>query len=256
MGRPKALLPWRGATLVETVVATLESAVDRVFAVHSGAFDLPDLGVPVLVDREPGLGPLAGIREGLHAAGTGLVFVAPTDAPFLTVRFVRSLLAFGKAAALEHEGFVQTLCAVYDADGADAADRLLAEGRRRPLDHLEASGFRRVTADEVDDPESFRGFNRPQEYLDALSQADVPGGATLEFFGRARRRAGRARMDVPTGTLYEVLRHAEPALAICVEGEIARPFLVSLNARDFVRDPAIPVGPGDRVLVMDSSVGG
>jgi hypothetical protein len=37
---------------------------------------------------------------------------------------------------------------------------------------------------------------------------------------------------------------------------MAREYLISLNGRDFVRNPGIPIGPGDRVLVIDSGVGG
>jgi hypothetical protein len=54
------------------------------------------------------------------------------------------------------------------------------------------------------------------------------------------------------GTLGEVLKHAEPELSIYREGEIAEQYLVSLNGQEFVRNPQIPIGPGDRVIVMDS----
>lgn len=256
MGRPKALLPWRDQTLIETVVATLRSAALEVVVVSSEAFELPPLDARIVRDREPGLGPLAGIREGLHAVGSGLAFVAGTDAPYLTPRFVETMLAFGSAAALDLDGHVQTLCAVYDAARADAADELISQARMRPLFLLEASLFRLVSPDQVADADSIRGFNRPEEYLAALRAGRLRRGALLEFFGGARRRAGRARIEVPVGTLGEALKHAEPELVIQREGEIARQYLLSLNGRDFVNDLRIPLGPGDRVIVMDSGVGG
>jgi molybdopterin-guanine dinucleotide biosynthesis protein A len=256
MGRPKALLPWRGRTLVETVVATLREVVEQVVVVTSDAFDLPRLDATVVRDREPGKGPLAGIREGLHAVGSGLAFVASTDAPHLSPRFVESMLSFGCAAALELDGHVQTLCAVYDAGYADAADALIDAGRMRPLFLLEASDFRLVGPDEVPEADCIRGFNRPEEYLAALRANGSGDGGVLEFFGNARRRSGRAQIEVPVGTLGEVLKHAEPELLICRDGEIAPQYLVSLNARDFVRNPGIPIGPGDCVTVLDSGVGG
>jgi hypothetical protein len=166
------------------------------------------------------------------------------------------MLGFGRPAALEQDGHVQTLCAVYDAAAAATADALIAEGRLRPLFLLEASGFRRVRSDEVPDADGIRGFNRPEEYLAALRDAGCRAGGVLEFLGSARRRAGRARVDVPVGTLGEVLRHAEPELVVCRDGAIAPQYLVSLNARDFVRDPSLPVGPGDCVTVLDKGVGG
>lgn len=256
MGRPKALLPWQNRTLVETVVDVLGSVVDDVVVVSSDELELPPLDALVVRDREPRLGPLAGIREGIHAIGSGLAFVASTDAPHLSPRFVASMFSFGRAAALELDGQVQTLCAVYDADRHAIADELIASDRMRPLFLLEASDFRRVRANEVDDAESTRSFNRPEEYMAALRASGPRRGATLEFFGHARRRAGRPRVDVPIGTLAEVLKHAEPELVIHHENGIATQFLVSLNGRNFVRDPGIPIGPGDCVLVLDSGVGG
>jgi len=256
MGRPKALLPWRGRTLVETVVATLAEVVDDVWVVTSESLDLPPLAARIVSDRQPGLGPLAGIREGLAAVGEGLAFVASTDAPHLSPRLVAAMLSFGGAAALELDGHVQTLCAVYAADQGAEADRLIREGQMRPLSLLEASAFRLVQPHEVPDADSTRGFNRPDEYLSAIRMADPEHGAVLEFFGAARRRAGRPSAEVPVGTLAEVLRHAEPHLRIYREDVIAPEFLVSLNGRDFVRDPSLPIGCGDRVIVMDSGVGG
>jgi molybdopterin-guanine dinucleotide biosynthesis protein A len=256
MGRPKALLPWRGRTLIETVVATLRSVALDVVVVSSDAFELPPLDARVVRDREPGLGPLAGIREGLHAVGAGLAFVASTDAPHLSPHFVKAMLSFECAAALELDGHVQPLCAVYDAARANAADELIAQERMRPLFLLEASDFRLVSPDEVEDADSIGGFNRPEEYLAPLRATRTCRGGVLEFFGGARRRAGRARIEVPVGTLGEVLKHAEPELLIQREGKIAPQYLLSLNGRDFVSDPRIPIGPGDRVIVMDSAVGG
>jgi hypothetical protein len=126
----------------------------------------------------------------------------------------------------------------------------------RPLFLLEASGFRLVAPDDVEDADSIRGFNRPEEYLAALRAGGGSDGAVLEFFGGARRRAGRDRIQVPLGSLADVLKHAEPELIVHRDSEIAPEYLVSLNGRDFVRDGRIPIGPGDRVIVMDSGVGG
>ncbi len=258
MGRPKALLPWRGATLLETVTEVLGAVTDRVLVVTSGDFPLPDLasGIEVVRDREPHLGPLGGIRDGLHAAGAGLAFVASTDAPWLARPTVEAMLAWGSAAALEMDGHVQTLCAVYDASRAGDADRLIDAGRMRPLHLLEASGYRSVSPDEVPEPESIRGFNRPGDYLDAVRKSGVEGGAVVELFGRARRRLGRESIEVPVGTLAEVLAIADPEGGILRDGEIHRDCRVSLNARDFVRDVAIPIGPGDHVIVIDAAAGG
>ena len=67
MGRPKALLPWRGRTLIAHMVALLHEVADEVVVVNSREIELPTLPARVVIDRTPALGPLGGIREGLHA---------------------------------------------------------------------------------------------------------------------------------------------------------------------------------------------
>jgi hypothetical protein len=133
---------------------------------------------------------------------------------------------------------------------------LLAAGRLRPLFLLEAARYRTVPEDELPGVCSVRGFNTPQEYLAAVREVEPDATATLEFLGHARMVLGRRELEVPVGTLAEVLAHAEPALELVREGRVTRPFLVSLDGRSFVRDAAIPIGPGEHVIVLDASVGG
>ncbi len=66
MGRAKACLPWRGQPMVAHIVSILRPIVDDVVVVASDALELPALDARVVRDREPALGPLAGIREGLE----------------------------------------------------------------------------------------------------------------------------------------------------------------------------------------------
>ena len=254
MGRPKALLPWQGRTVLEVVIDVLRSVADEVVAVTSGEFELPAVDAHVIQDREPRLGPLGGIRDGLAVVGSDLAFVASTDAPFLSASFVKAMLGFGGAAACEYDGHVQTLCAVYDRRYCEVADALIREKRMRPLFLLEESGYRRVLPDEVPASDSIRGFNTPKEYLAALRATDGP--AILEFLGHAGQQARLSRIEVQAGTLGEILRSAEPELFASADGEIPKQYLVSLNARAFVRNASMPVGPGDHIIVMDSAVGG
>ena len=256
MGRAKAWLPWRGQPMVAHVVDTLAAAVDEVVVVSSETLELPPLDARIVRDRDPALGPLAGIREGLDCIESKLAFVTSTDAPFLTPRFVHAMLSFRGAAALELDGFVQTLGAVFPREGRTEADKLLAEGARRPLDLLERLVFRRVAAGEVPDVESVRGFNTPAEYLEAAREANPQPVATLELLGRAGLAAEAREFPVPIGTLAEVLAHAPACLELLEGDRVAKPFLVCLDGRAFARDARIPIGPGERVVVLDASVGG
>nr|NIP96958.1 NTP transferase domain-containing protein [Akkermansiaceae bacterium] len=61
MGRPKAWLPWRGRPMVVHMSEVLGGAVDEVWVVSSPQLALPEMNARVLQDKEPHLGPLAGI---------------------------------------------------------------------------------------------------------------------------------------------------------------------------------------------------
>jgi molybdopterin-guanine dinucleotide biosynthesis protein A len=243
--------------MVEHVVEVLRGAVDEVVVVTSQELDLPRLQARVVRDEEHAQGPLAGLAVGLSQVEAPLAYATSTDAPFLSCEFVAAVLGCGKAAAPRVDGHVQTLAAAYlSARGASEARRLLAAGRRRPLDLLEALDYRELAPDELPELDSLRGFNTPEEYLAAV--ADVEGDATalLEFVGQVRATAGCDSVRVPVGTLASVLARAPGSLELCDEDRVARPFLVSLGGRDFVRDARIPIGPGERVVVLDSAAGG
>jgi len=265
MGRPKATLPWRGRTLVAHGVERLLEATDRVWVVASAELALPPLPAKILRDREPHLGPLAGIREALAAAaedGIDVVFVASTDAPFLSRAFVERVfeLARGhRAAAPVVDGRVQPLCAAYAASLAPIASELLAADRRRPLFLLEAASFRPIEAGELPDTRSLRSLNEPREYLAALAELGPPGPATVEMFGLARVRSGMRETTVPSGPLRDALRDLDrrfPALGILDGNAVSDAYLVSLDGRQFLADDAVPVGPGDRLVLLDAATGG
>ncbi len=255
MGRPKALLPWRGRPLVAHMVSVLRQAVSEVLVVSAPDLPLPPLDAPVVVDREPGLGPLAGIREGLHRLGGARVFVTATDAPFLTPAFVKTLLDCGGAAAPVVDGHVQTLAAVYPADRAAAADALLAEGRRRPLFLLEAGdGYHPLPREALPDPEALESLDTPESYLAALRRDGATGSARVELYGMPRKRLGRSHADVPFGTLAQVLEAAGDGLA--TGNQPAAGVAVSLDGGRFLRELSVPVGPGESVVVMGAQAGG
>lgn len=256
MGRPKAWLPWRGVPMLEHVVSVLHEVVDEVVVVTSARLDPPPVDARVVCDSSEGLGPLAGIAEGLAHVDADLAFVTSTDAPFLSPAFVRALLAQNCATAPEIDGFVQTLAAVYPRSAREPAERLLAEGRRRPLELLEAVGYRTLLAEALPDLESVRGLNTADAYLAAVARDERKATASLEFVGHSRQLARCDRIEVPVGRLSEVLARAPAAMELCRDERVVPPFLVSLGGRDFVRDARIPIGPGERVIVLDSAAGG
>ena len=254
MGRDKAWLPWRGQPMIAHVVSILRPIVDEVVVVASDGLELPPLDARVVRDREPALGPLAGIREGLEQIRTDFAFVTGTDAPFLSPAFVKKLISCGCAAAPEIDGYVQTLAAVYPRNALDRIEGMLAEGHAGPLQIFEEFGCRKLSAAELPDLQSVRGFNTPDEYLEAVRESEERATATLEFQGQARSAMGSGEFEVPVGTLGDVLTPFQPSIGILDGDVIAKSFSISLNGHGLACSAAIPVGPGERICVLDTAV--
>ena len=78
MGRDKALLNWRGQTLLDHMVGLLRTVADPVHVV----------GRDPLPDRLPDLGPLSGIATGLETTFTDANIFVAVDLPLLTKDFL------------------------------------------------------------------------------------------------------------------------------------------------------------------------
>jgi molybdopterin-guanine dinucleotide biosynthesis protein A len=191
MGRPKALLPWFGRTMIEHVLATLEGCVDERIVVTSEALSLGALALAarIVVDREPARGPLAALRDGLEATTAEQVFVTACDSPFLTVEHVEALFDRARtgsgAAAPVDEGIVQVLSAVYPGGAGREAAALLAAGISSPTALLERIGFDAIGRDA-----SGSAHARPGA---AAAGSGGDGPRRVAEGGRDRRRGDRRR---------------------------------------------------------------
>lgn len=280
MGRPKALLPFGGETLLARVLRACAAACGELVVVAAREQELPGLppGATVVRDEVPRSGPLEGLAVGLAAARAPAAFCTPCDVPFLRPALVERLFdALGGAAAAQAEvdGFPQPLLAVYRTSLAGKAARLVREDRRRVIFLVEGERVVRLPAGEVRaaDPDlaSFRNCNTPGEYDAALRDAGLgpaAGGLPLrvEFFGVARARTGREAvvLEVPAGaTLGDALERLAAVLPELVgpvlEGGgrgLAPGSIVSFDGERFTRDAATPLVEGKPLLLLPASSGG
>ncbi len=263
MGRPKALLPWFGRSMIEHVVGLLAPCVDEVLVVRSSGLALPTaLEARVVVDREPERGPLAALRDGLAAARAELAFVTSTDAPFLTAHHVDALFAeaqlHGRAMAVRADGFLQVLSAVYPCAAWPEADALLVAGIASPTAFLERLGCVPLEAESAAGIGPWTGFNSPPEYLALARRLDPRATAVVEWrtgeSGASGSQTGEAtRRRVAIGLLGDVLRAVAPVGTSLDGARAAGRLSVSLSegelAQDF--DLGLPVGPGELVVVRE-----
>ena len=185
MGRDKAFLEFAGRPLIARIADQVR-LVGREVIVAGGTGDdvarytpYADLCVP---DVYPGVGTLGGIHAGLHVARHDLVLVVACDMPFLNP----DLLAWFVDAAegwdlvvLKHDQGVEPLHAVYRKTCLPAIEATIRSGERCAFAFYDQIRVRYVAPPEIAhlDPRlcSFRNLNTPQEWCQALHQAQVPG---------------------------------------------------------------------------------
>jgi molybdenum cofactor guanylyltransferase len=179
MGRPKAWLPFHGQLMLVRVLERLAPLFAERVVIRAPGQELPEVDARFVEDEEEGQGPVAGLAVGLAAVTHPLAFVTSCDAPFIDPRVVAYLLDRCQpptAVVVPHwEDRLQPLHAVYRADTAPVLKRLLAAGRRRPVDLFGEVPTLQVPEEEIRalDPHglTFLNTNTPEEYERALALA-------------------------------------------------------------------------------------
>jgi molybdenum cofactor guanylyltransferase len=190
MGVDKALLRLPdGRTALEAVLHAAASVTSRVLlaAGTTGHAEilLAALAPPhpgVLLDDQPGEGPLAALAGALRRADADGVLLLAVDTPLLQPALLRLLVARFQAPDVslvqpEAGGGLQPMPAIYARGLATCADALLAQGRRDLLALGRCAARQARTLDEAElrraDPElcSLLSANTPAEWQALLAVA-------------------------------------------------------------------------------------
>ncbi len=167
MGKDKALLPFRGATLAGHVASVVAEAAGSVALIGDpGKYGC--LGLPVLPDRRQGVGPLGGIETALSYTTADWNLILACDMPAISSNFLRDLLSAAEGAPLLDalvpvgpSGQPEPLCAVYHQRCREVIRLALDSGVRRVTEAL--SGLHLETW-RVHDGSSFENLNTPEEW--------------------------------------------------------------------------------------------
>jgi len=187
MGRDKALLRRANdsRTLAQHQLDTLRrlEPSDLFLSLAPAApFEIPDDVTPVL-DREPGLGPMAGIASTLALLERDLLVVLAVDLPLMNDAYLRVLLEKARGDGLGRIPRIQMrwepLAAVWPKALSPRLDAALAE-RRLALQPLlsEAADEGIVAEHAVKPPEEFRfqNVNTPEDWNRIQARIDsCPG---------------------------------------------------------------------------------
>ncbi len=166
MGRNKALLPYRGASLAEFVARTVAEAAGSAALVGDPAL-FPDFPFPVLADQYPGEGPLGGILTALRHTSADWNLVVACDMPGLSAQVLTAILNSAEqsgAGALIPKGpsgHPEPLCAVYHRRVLPGLDAAFRAGQRKIMAAVAHIDARVLPVGEV---AAFQNVNTPEDW--------------------------------------------------------------------------------------------
>jgi molybdenum cofactor guanylyltransferase len=167
MGRNKALLPYHGSTLVQSVAEIVHTVTGDVSLVGRPGRD-GLLGYSVVPDIYPGEGPLGGILTALQHSRADWNLIVACDMPELNVEFFRRLLDAAESSdcdalvPVSPSGLLEPLCAAYHRNSRQLLYQAFARGVRQIATAL---GEVRMTTWRVPEELScFQNVNTPEDW--------------------------------------------------------------------------------------------
>jgi molybdopterin-guanine dinucleotide biosynthesis protein A len=160
MGRPKAFLLQEGLPLWRFQMNTLLGLEpSELFLSAAPGLEFGPGPWTLLYDRQPGLGPVAGLDAALRASSAERIVVLAVDMPAITTEFLRRLLAeAGEGGIVPRlEGFYYGMVAVYPRDIQPLVEEVLA-GEDRSFQHLIRLGIAADLLKVYSVTESEKGF--------------------------------------------------------------------------------------------------
>jgi len=128
MGENKALLPFNGKTIIESISERVRSVFKNVMLITNQPDDYSFLNMETFQDIYFGRGPLAGIHSGLMNSKTEKNFIISCDIPLVNKDIINFLVNYQTKqpiTVLQADGFVQHLCGVYCKRLVSAAEEIL-----------------------------------------------------------------------------------------------------------------------------------
>lgn len=169
MGQDKALIEVAGRPLALRVADSIAAACGRVTLVGDPA-RYAALGLPVIPDLHPDLGPMSGIEAALVATEADWNLIVACDMPALDAGSLQELFRAAEASESDiavpahSAGLTEPLCAVYHRRVAGSVREALEAGNRKVIE-FQASFQKgsRVIYVRVQKSEQFANLNTPDD---------------------------------------------------------------------------------------------
>src|ERR1700737_3888460 len=165
MGRDKALLPYRGTTLLEHIASIVRQAAGTA-AIIGDAHRYREVGYPVYPDQVPQCGPIGGIYTALSVTSSDWNLVVACDMPMLSSPVVRRLIEHSVQSpgvcivGVGPGGEPHPLCAVYHRRCLPLLDQATRDKRFRRRGLLRELNAEQVALDAT----ALANVNTPGEW--------------------------------------------------------------------------------------------
>ena len=217
MGRDKAALPWRGATLLTDLLLRSQGvAFDEIIVSANRTPDLsslpPDLAacVRIVADDCQDCGPLGGMEAAFRACTCSYCLVLSVDLPFYDFSPVKRLLPeLAQMPPVDlflpmSESRPQPLAAVYRRGPAlEAVQAALNAGNRRVLSIADKLAVRIL--DDAGAPILYENVNTPSAYKAALA-IDANRRRAVPVVSLSAARSGEGKTSLAVQVIAELTR--------------------------------------------------
>ena len=205
MQRDKAALAYHGKPQVQWAYELLSELCTATFvSVRPDQRNEPArAALPQIVDRQPGIGPVAGITAALLEHPKAAWLVVACDLPFMTAQTLQHLVAhrdpqrIATAYRSTHDSLPEPLCAIWEPAAREPLLAHLAAGKQCPRKFLINSNALLL---DLPDARALDNVNTAEEFgmaaAELCSSAEATGNRTDGKEG-PRRRAARSRISSP-----------------------------------------------------------
>lgn len=173
MGKDKALLPYKGKPLIQTVLERMRTVFSKVVVSVQPDDAFGDLKADRVADHYPGSGPLGGITSVMEK-GEEHIFCVACDMPFLNsglMEYICNLDGFDAVIPVWQDR-LQVLHALYSRTMLPLFQSALQGGQLRISDAFSKANIRYISDREIRniDPDgaSFSNLNTPADYEELL----------------------------------------------------------------------------------------
>lgn len=171
MGTDKALIPWRGTTLIEAILTQVRDLGAESIVITNTPEAYAFLGVPLFSDVLPGKGALGGLYTALHAATQPHTLCLACDMPFVVRPLLEHLIALsaeGDVIMPRLNGEAEPFRALYAQTCREPIRAALDAGKMRVI-----SFFPAVRVRFVDEPELAQYDPRQLSFFNVNTPADL-----------------------------------------------------------------------------------